>query len=69
MQFNALVLGMHPYVADQMFAEREGIFGKRLVAGAFYAMSVSSLPIARKWRTPCARRAVGADRPRCSCSM
>ena len=35
MQFNALVLDMHPYVADQMFAEREGIFGKRLVAGAF----------------------------------
>jgi acyl dehydratase len=26
---------MHPYVGDQMFAEREGIFGKRLVAGAF----------------------------------
>ena len=35
MQFNALVLDMHPYVADQIFAEREGIFGKRLVAGAF----------------------------------
>ena len=35
MQFNALVLDMHPYVADQMFAAREGIFGKRLVAGAF----------------------------------
>lgn len=35
MQFNALVLDMHPYVADQMFAEREGIFGRRLVAGAF----------------------------------
>jgi acyl dehydratase len=35
MQFNALVLDMHPYVADAMFAEREGIFGKRLVAGAF----------------------------------
>ena len=35
MAFNALVLDMHPYVADQMFAEREGIFGKRLVAGAF----------------------------------
>ncbi|MCP5534855.1 MAG: MaoC family dehydratase [Akkermansiaceae bacterium] len=34
MQFNALVLDMHPYVADQMFAEKEGIFGKRLVAGA-----------------------------------
>jgi acyl dehydratase len=35
MQFNALVLDMHPYVADQLFAEREGIFGRRLVAGAF----------------------------------
>ena len=35
MQFNALVLDMHPYVADQRFAETEGIFGKRLVAGAF----------------------------------
>jgi acyl dehydratase len=35
MAFNALVLDMHPYVSDQMFAEREGIFGKRLVAGAF----------------------------------
>ncbi|RWB78631.1 MAG: MaoC family dehydratase [Mesorhizobium sp.] len=33
--FNALVLDIHPYVQDQMFAEREGIFGKRLVAGAF----------------------------------
>ena len=35
MLFNAIVLDMHPYVADQMFAEHEGIFGKRLVAGAF----------------------------------
>jgi acyl dehydratase len=35
MQFNALVLDMHPYVADEIFAHREGIFGKRLVAGAF----------------------------------
>jgi acyl dehydratase len=35
MQFNALVLDMHPYVADAIFAEREGIFGRRLVAGAF----------------------------------
>src|SRR5438309_1701041 len=34
MQFNALVADLHPYVADQMFAETEGIFGKRLVAGA-----------------------------------
>jgi acyl dehydratase len=35
MQFNALVLDMHPYVADAIFAEKEGIFGRRLVAGAF----------------------------------
>ena len=34
MAFNALVLDMHPYVADQMFAEREGVFGRRLVSGA-----------------------------------
>ena len=33
--FNALVTDIHPYVQDQIFAEREGIFGKRLVAGAF----------------------------------
>ena len=35
MQFNALVADFHPYVADQIFAETEGMFGKRLVAGAF----------------------------------
>ncbi|MXN45388.1 amine oxidase [Shinella kummerowiae] len=35
MQFNALVLDMHPYVGDQIFAEMEGLFGRRLVAGAF----------------------------------
>jgi len=34
MMFNALVLDMHPYVADEVFAKEEGIFGKRLVAGA-----------------------------------
>lgn len=33
--FNTLVLDIHPYVQDQMFAESEGIFGKRLIAGAF----------------------------------
>ena len=33
MQFNALVLDMHPYVADEIFAREEGVFGKRLVAG------------------------------------
>ncbi len=35
MQFNTLVLDMHPYVADEIFAKQEGIFSKRLVAGAF----------------------------------
>jgi len=34
MQFNALVLDMHPYLADEIFAETEGVFGRRLVAGA-----------------------------------
>jgi acyl dehydratase len=34
MQFNALVMDLHPYVADEMFAREEGIFGKRLIAGA-----------------------------------
>ncbi len=32
--FNTLVLDIHPYVQDQRFAETEGVFGKRLVAGA-----------------------------------
>ena len=35
MQFNALMLDMHPYVADEIFAKEEGVFGRRLVAGAF----------------------------------
>ncbi len=34
MLFNSLVLDMHPYVGDRHFAEKEGLFGKRLVAGA-----------------------------------
>ncbi len=34
MMFNGLVLDMHPYVGDQVFAEEDGLFGKRLVAGA-----------------------------------
>ena len=33
--FNTLVLDIHPYVQDQHFAATEGVFGKRLVAGAF----------------------------------
>ncbi|MDF2963562.1 MAG: MaoC family dehydratase [Paenibacillus sp.] len=34
MQFNALVMDLHPYVADELFAKEEGLFGRRLVAGA-----------------------------------
>lgn len=35
MQFNALVMDLHPYVADEPFAVEEGKFGRRLIAGAF----------------------------------
>lgn len=35
MLFNTLVVDIHPYVADEVFAEKEGMFGRRLVAGAF----------------------------------
>lgn len=34
MIFNALVLDMHPYVGDAIFAEKVGVFDKRLVAGS-----------------------------------
>jgi acyl dehydratase len=34
MLFNAIVQDMHPYVADEVFARQEGVFGRRLVAGA-----------------------------------
>ena len=34
MLFNSLILDMHPLVGDEIFARREGAFGKRLVAGA-----------------------------------
>ena len=33
--FNHLVVDIHPYVADDVFATREGLFKQRLVAGAF----------------------------------
>ena len=35
MAFNSLVMDHHPYVSDERFAVEEGIFGRRLVAGAF----------------------------------
>ena len=35
MLFNSLVMDHHPYVSDALFAEQEGVFGRRLVAGAF----------------------------------
>ena len=34
MLFNSLVMDHHPYVSDREFAEQQGVFGKRLVAGA-----------------------------------
>jgi acyl dehydratase len=34
MLFNSMVLDMHPYVGDEIFAKEEGLFQKRLVAGA-----------------------------------
>ena len=34
MMFNGMVMDMHPYVADEIFAKEEGLFQKRLVAGA-----------------------------------
>jgi acyl dehydratase len=34
MMFNGLVMDFHPYVADEIFAKEEGVFGRRLVAGA-----------------------------------
>src|SRR5258707_12887677 len=34
MLFNSIVLDMHRYVADDVFAKEEGVFGKRLIAGA-----------------------------------
>ena len=34
MLFNSLVMDHHPYVSDQEFAVEQGVFGKRLVAGA-----------------------------------
>ena len=34
MQFNCMVLDMHPYVGDDHFAKNKGMFKKRLVAGA-----------------------------------
>jgi acyl dehydratase len=34
MQFNTLMCDIHPYVADEIFAREEGLFGKRLIAGA-----------------------------------
>ena len=35
MLFNSLVMDHHPYVSDERFAVEEGLFGRRLVAGAF----------------------------------
>lgn len=33
-QFNSMVMDLHPYVSDRIFAETEGLFKKRIVPGA-----------------------------------
>ena len=35
MTFNTLMVDIHPYVNDKVFATEEGLFGRRLIAGAF----------------------------------
>ena len=35
MTFNTLMCDIHPYVNDKVFSEEEGLFGRRLLAGAF----------------------------------
>lgn len=41
MLFNALVLDMHPYVADEEFARTQGVFGRRVAPGLLvFAMAV-----------------------------
>jgi acyl dehydratase len=34
MLFSSLLMDLHPYVADDIFAREDGLFGKRLVPGA-----------------------------------
>ena len=34
MLFSSLLVDLHPYVADDIFAREEGLFGKRIVPGA-----------------------------------
>jgi acyl dehydratase len=34
MQFNGMVMDLHPYVADEIFAREEGLFKRRIVPGA-----------------------------------
>jgi acyl dehydratase len=40
MAFNALVLDMHPHVADDVFAKEESAFGRRLIAGAMVSLGL-----------------------------
>lgn len=44
MLFNSIVLDMHPYVGDELFAQREGIFGRRILAGCLvFSMGIGLL--------------------------
>jgi len=43
MLFNAIVLDMHPYVADDVFAKEEGMFGKRFLWAIRFTQSARIL--------------------------
>jgi acyl dehydratase len=46
--FNAMVADMHPYGCDEIFAVDEGLFGRRLVAGAMI-FSIGIGMVATNW--------------------
>jgi len=35
--FNTLMCDIHPYVSDEIYARDEGLFGRRILAGAGYS--------------------------------
>ncbi|WP_428543981.1 hypothetical protein [Profundibacter sp.] len=54
MLFNSMVMDHHPYVSDAEFAGQEGVFGKRLVAGAMVFSYGLGLAATNCLRLPCA---------------
>lgn len=50
--FGTLIMDLHPYVADDPFAVDEGMFGRRLVAGAqVFSYGLAFLPITTSTRS------------------